>query len=34
MIAELLLERDLQKMSLSSYIDLRKLKDINMKVEW
>lgn len=33
-IAELLLERDLQKMSLSSYIDLRKLKDINMKVEW
>lgn len=34
LIAELQFERDLQKMSLSSYIDLRNLKDINMKVEW
>lgn len=33
LIAELLFERDLEKMSLSSYTDLRKLKDINIKVE-
>lgn len=34
LIAELLFERYLQKMSLFSYIDLRNPKDINMKVEW
>lgn len=34
LIAELLFERDLQKMSLASYIDLRNLKDMNMKVGW
>lgn len=34
LIAELLFERELQKMSLASYIELRNLKDMNMKVGW
>lgn len=34
LIGELLFERDLQKTSLSSYMNLGNLKNMNMKIEW